>query len=250
LAQAAELVIDATVPQGPTGGNARGHAASLLVLWLLGIRIAEVRMRITMDTAETRRALLGRQADLVERSLAPCAAICAEAAERWSGHQRADLLGSGPCLGSAQFAAAKLIETAGIHASSQDIEEFHHLNYFVGRPGEMPTVVFTAATSAAASRTRELMATLQQLGRPTLLVTDATADASRELHLQLPHAEEWLLPLLHIAPALMLAGAWAQKAGATPFRGHAGPWAGAQQARLVRDSLIQSASQDIDKGGV
>ena len=250
LAQAAELVIDTTVPQCPTGGNARGHAAALIVLWLLGIRIAEVRMRITMEAADTRRALLTRQADPVERSLAACAAMCAEAAERWSGDQRADLLGSGPCLGSAQFAAAKLIETAGIHASAQDIEEFHHLNYFIGRPGEMPTVVFTAAASAGASRTCELMTTLQQLGRPTLLVTDAAAHASKNLHLHLPHTEEWLLPLLHVAPALMLAGAWAQKAGATPFRGHAGPWAGAQQARLVRDSLIQSATRDIDEGAV
>jgi glucosamine--fructose-6-phosphate aminotransferase (isomerizing) len=251
LAQAAELVIDLGVPQSATGANARGHAAALMALWLVGVRIAEVRMRITMEEADARRGLIARQADPVEHSLAACAAICAQAADRWSGHRNADLLGSGPCLGSAQFAAAKLVEATGIHASPQDIEEFHHLNYFVDRPEETPTIVFTAADAAAASRTRELTGTLQDLGRPTLLITDAAADTSsrqnQHLHLQLPTAEEWMLPLLHIAPAVMLAAAWAEQAGCTAFRGHAGPWAGAQQGRLVRDSFIQSKPQDRDE---
>jgi len=251
LAQAAELVIDLSIPQGSTGANARGHAAALMTLWLIGIRIAEVRMRITMEEADARRALIARQADPVERSLAACAAVCARAADRWSGHRNADLLGSGPCLGAAQFAAAKLVETTGIHASAQDIEEFHHLNYFVDRPAEMPTIVFTATDAAAASRTRELAGTLHDLGRPTLLITDAAADTSspqnQHLHLQLPTAEEWVLPLLHLAPAIMLAASWAEKAGCTPFRGHAGAWAGAQQGRLVRESFIQSGPQDRDE---
>jgi glucosamine--fructose-6-phosphate aminotransferase (isomerizing) len=251
LAQAAELVIDLGVPQGSTGANARAHAAALMALWLVGIRIAEVRMRITMEEADARRALIARQADPVECSLAACAAVCAQAADRWSGHRNADLLGSGPCLGSAQFAAAKLVEAAGIHASAQDIEEFHHLNYFVDQPAEIPTIVFTAADAAAASRTQELTGTLEDLGRPTLLIKDAATETlSRDhqhLYLPIPTAEEWVLPLLHIAPAVMLAGAWAEKAVCTPFRGHAGPWAGAQQGRLVRDSFIQSRPQERDE---
>lgn len=249
LAQEAELVIDLAVAHAPAGANARGHAAALIALWLLGTRIAEVRMRITMKEADARRALIAAQADPVERSLADCATICAQAAELWRCHRRADLLGSGPALGSADFAAAKLVETAGIHASAQDIEEFHHLNYFIDRPDEMPTIVFTAARAAAASRTQELASTLRELGRPTLWVTDAATDTSPDLHLQLPSAAEWLLPLLHIAPAVMLAHAWAEKQGGTPFRGHAGPWAGAQRARLVRDSFMQSGPDEIDEGG-
>jgi glucosamine--fructose-6-phosphate aminotransferase (isomerizing) len=250
LSQAAELVIGLDPPQGKAGANARGHAAALMALWLLGIRIAEVRMRMTMEEADARRALLARQADPVARSLGDCAAVCAHAAERWGGHQHADVLGSGPCLGSAAFAAAKLVETTGVHAAAQDIEEFHHLNYFCDRPGDIPTIVFTAARAAAASRTQELAATLQELGRPTLLVSDAAPDGLNALGLKLPCTEEWLLPLLHIAPAVMLAGAWAVKAGCTPFRGHAGPWAGAQQARLVRNSVIQSGSQAREEGPV
>ena len=248
LAQETELVIDLAVAQPQAGANARGHAAALIALWLLGTRIAEVRMRITMEEADAQRALIVAQADPVERSLAECAAICAEAAANWRGHWRADLLGSGPALGSAEFATAKLVETVGIHASAQDIEEFHHLNYFVDQPGEMPTIVFTAARAAAASRTQELASTLRELGRPTLWVTDAATDTSPHLHLQLPSAAEWLLPLLHIAPAVMLAHAWAQTQGSTPFRDHAGPWAGAQRARLVRDSSIQTGPNEIDEG--
>jgi glucosamine--fructose-6-phosphate aminotransferase (isomerizing) len=251
LAQSAELVIDIALPQTPHGANARGHAAALIALWLLGLRIAEVRMRMTMGEADARRALIARQADPVERSLTACAAIAAQAADRWSVHCRADMLGSGPCLGSAHFAAAKLVEATGIHASPQDIEEFHHLNYFVDRPGETPAVVFTAAAAAAASRAAELAGTLHDLGRPTLLISDEAAGASRphpeRLHVQLPTTEEFLLPLLHIAPALMLAGAWAEKAGCTPFRGHAGPWQGAQRASLVRDSAIQPSPQNPDE---
>ena len=59
----------------------------------------------------------------------------------------------------------------------QDIEEFFHLNYFVAEPAEVATLVFAGAGSAASSRTRELSRTLQDLGRPFLLLTDdATFD--------------------------------------------------------------------------
>ena len=241
LAEAAELVGNIAVPPCP-GAVARGYAATLLGVWLLGIRIAEVRLRQTMDVANARRSLLTRQADLLEQALAPAAVACAAAAAQLHPARCADLLGSGPTIGSARFAAAKLIEIAGTHAVAQDAEEFHHLNYFVRSPETLPTVVFTAAGARAASRMSELSATLEQLGRPGLLITDQDPSGvgawSKKHLLRLPPTAEWLLPLLHAVPAIMLAQAWAAQAGATPFRDHAGPWRGAQDAGLVRNSAI------------
>jgi glucosamine--fructose-6-phosphate aminotransferase (isomerizing) len=226
LALAAEAVIDVAASATADSGAARGYAAALLAAWLLGIRIAEIRLRVTMDEANTRRALLIHQADRIERSIPASAATCRHAAERWKACHIADLLGSGPALGSAQFAAAKLIEAAGIHATAQDLEEFHHLNYFIARPADLPTVLFTAAASAAASRAQELAATLQVLGRPTLLISDTDATAAQNvLHLKLPATSE---------------AAWSDAAATMPFHDHAGPWRGARDAGLVRNSSILS----------
>ncbi|MFT3820786.1 MAG: SIS domain-containing protein [Rubrivivax sp.] len=239
LGRAAEKILDIAVPPSTPAPGVRSYVASLLGLYLLGIRLGEVLMGYTMDEANRLRAALAGLADPLSRLSQDSEAALEGHVERWGTFAAADALGSGPAWGSAAFAAAKLVEAAGVHACAQDAEEFHHLNFFVDRPQEVPALVFAAAGAASSTRTRELVATLQQLGRPHLVVGGGEGFAAPEHHLPMPPAPEFFAPLLHAVPGA-LAGAYAAEArSAVHYRGHAGPWRGAQGAGLVRRSSIE-----------
>ena len=244
LGRGAVKVLDLPWLEAGTPLNTFSYCASLLGLYLLGIRIAEARMRISMDSANAlRRSLSGLQ-DSMATSIACCEAPLAARARSWERCQAADILGSGPAAGAAAYCAAKLIEAAGIHAAAHDIEEFFHIEYFVANPTALPTVVFAPARSLAAGRVTELLPTLQQLGRPFLLLTDDPAFGPPHDTLALPGTQELLTPLLDIIPAATLAAYWADQIGAEPFRGHDGPWRSSHAAALVRGSAIQSLTAE------
>ena len=57
-----------------------------------------------------------------------------DAAQKVDHRQPILFLGAGPARGAAMFAAAKVIEAVGQSASSQDVEEWAHLEYFNDPP--------------------------------------------------------------------------------------------------------------------
>ncbi len=238
VGSAASKCLDIAIPPAPSAPGTRSYVASLLGLYLLGIRLAEVRMAMTMDTANALRKTLAALADPLTGLADQCRPSLQSFAERHKGAQAADILGSGPSFGTAAYGAAKLIEAAGIHAAAIDAEEFHHLNYFVAAPETLPTVLFAPSAAASSGRTRELVETLAELGRPHLVVTDDPGFAPPEVRIVLPPAPEFFQPVLQTVPAALLAAFWTKANGATPYRGHTGPWRGAAGAHLVRNSKL------------
>jgi glucosamine--fructose-6-phosphate aminotransferase (isomerizing) len=239
LAQFAERWVDTRVEETVPAPGARTYVASLLALYLLVIRIAEVLMRITMDEANALRRELAAAGAAMDGMGEACAGQLEDLAGRWRDARAFDMLGSGPCLASAAYGAAKLVEAAGVHACAQDAEEFFHLNYFVDRPGEVPAVVFAPSNAAFAARAGELAATLGPLGRPSLVITDQAGFGGGLDELVLPVVREAFAPLLHAAPAALLAAYSAATRAVPHYRGHDGPWIGARGAALVRGSKIE-----------
>lgn len=239
LGQSAERILGIAIPSSTNAPGTRSYVASMLAGFSIGIRLAEVLMTMTMDQANALRGEITGLADKLGEASRISAGPVLELTELWQGFQSADVLGSGPALASAGYGAAKLVEAAGIHATAQDAEEFHHLNYFVAAPDRVPVIAFAAGTSRAASRTLELVGTLEGLGRPALIVTDTAELPAYGTQLRLPEVREWFAPLIHTVPAAHLAAAWADKIGITHYRGHTGPWRHAQGAGLVRNSALE-----------
>jgi len=239
LGLSAERVLGIAIPGAAPAPGTRSYVAALLAGYALGIRLAEVRMTMTMDEANALRAeIAGLAAALAEASRVSAEPLATLAAA-WQEFRTVDVLGSGPALASAGYGAAKLVEAAGLHATAEDAEEFHHLNYFVSAPETIPTIVLAAPQSLAASRVRELLTALEGLGRPTVLLTGPDAPPGYGTWLELPAVREWFSPLLHTVPTAHLAAAWSHLLSATHYRGHAGPWHQAQGAGLVRGSAIE-----------
>lgn len=242
LGRSAEKIIDISIPAAPSAPGTRSYVASLLGLYSLAIRIAEVLMCMTMDQANALRTEIAGMGEAAARAIA---ATRSAKQPDWRTTFAADCLASGPSLASARFLAAKLVEAAGMHAIAQDAEEFHHLNYFVDRPDTVPAVLFAPSGAAAASRQCELADTLSVLGRPSLILTDDPALADRPGVLHLPPVREAFAPLLHCGPAAIIAAEAARARDIGHYRGHTGPWRGAQGAGLVRNSPIILRTEEV-----
>jgi glucosamine--fructose-6-phosphate aminotransferase (isomerizing) len=242
-AQAAEKALDISIPASVSAPGTRSYVASLLGVYLLSLRIAEVLMCITMDRAGALRRELAGMSNALHGLSENMEAAVRERVDSWGLFHAADVLASGPSFGSASYTAAKLVEAAGIHASAQDVEEFHHLNYFVDTPESTPAIVFAPTRSVAITRNRELVTTLEQLGRPYLAITDDASFAPAKNVLVLPQVGEFFAPILQTVPGALLSAFAAAQRKATHYRGHTGPWRGARDAALVRNSKIELANQ-------
>ncbi|UIJ83208.1 SIS domain-containing protein [Rhizobium leguminosarum] len=239
LGQAAEKHLEIPIPAAMPAPGTRTYVASLIGIYHIGIRIAEMLMCMTMDHAEAlRRELKNTHVALLE-AVKASEPIAAELAKKWASASRMDCLGSGPSLASAHYAAAKLVEAVGIHATPQDAEEFHHLNYFVDDPQDVPTILFAPSSALSHARSLELVDALDQLGRPKLIVTDDSAYCGSQDALILPAVSEAFSPIVHTVPAALLAAHLADLRQVPHYRGHTGPWRGAQNAGLVRNSKIE-----------
>lgn len=236
LGQAANRILDSRIPDFVPAPGTRSYAASMVALYLLSIRISEVLISMTMDNANLlRRELieLGGKLDGLSGTLE---AQTADIASRWHNFESLDSLGAGPSLASAAYCAAKLVEAAGMHAAWQDLEEFHHLNYFVLEAHRTPAVVFAGSNARSWSRAHELTVALGQLERPHVYVSDkAITDVETVL---VPATREWFAPIAETIPAALLAANIANLRGVPHYRGHTGLWRGAQGAAFVKDSTI------------
>lgn len=239
LGQAAEKHLEIPIPPAAPAPGTRSYVASLLGVYHLGIRIAEMLMAMTMDQAEALRRDLRQTSAALKEAAALSEPVVSRLGEEWASAERMDCLGSGPSLASAYYAAAKLVEAAGVHAAPQDAEEFHHLNYFVTDPGKVPTILFAPSSALSRSRGLELIEALDQLGRPKLIVTDARDYSASSDVLVLPQVAEAFAPIVHTVPAAMLSAFIADRRNVVHYRGHTGPWRGAQNAGLVRNSKLE-----------
>ncbi|MEV0381267.1 hypothetical protein [Nonomuraea sp. NPDC050643] len=86
-------------------------------------------------------------AEAVEDTVAAVRPRCADLAARVAEAPVTMMLGPGPGpgpgYGSARYAAAKVIEAAGVYAAGQDLEEWEHVETLAGPPGT-PTFVIAA----------------------------------------------------------------------------------------------------------
>lgn len=241
LGTSADRILDSKVADSVPAPGTRSYVASLVALYLLSIRISEVLISMTMDHANTLRGELvdlGKAMDGADGLLGNQAE---DIATRWCKFESLDSLGAGPSLASAAYCAAKLVEAAGMHAAWQDLEEFHHLNYFVVESHRTPAIVFASTNSRAWSRANELKAALGQLERPHVYVSDKQIDGVETL--VVPTTREWFVPIVQSVPAALLAAHVAHQREIPHYRGHTGLWRGAQGAAFVKDSKIIMASE-------
>jgi glucosamine--fructose-6-phosphate aminotransferase (isomerizing) len=188
LAQAAEKMLDCTVPDFAFAPGVRSYRISLVTLYLLAIRLAEMHSRMTQDEANAMRNELKNTADAIEATIEATNARARELAEAVADQKDFVFTGDGPNYATALFSAAKVIEAAGRHAMGQDTEEWAHLQYFVNVDAKTPTFVISPGARGH-SRAAELVEPIKRIGRTLVAVVPEGDQAIA------PQAD-WVLPVV------------------------------------------------------
>jgi glucosamine--fructose-6-phosphate aminotransferase (isomerizing) len=142
-----------------------------------------------------------------------------ELATRLSGEPDWVFVGAGPSYATALFCAAKLVESCGVHAWAQELEEWGHIQFFNAR-AQTPTCLIVPP-GRSVDRAAELLPYIKGVGRYTLVVTQGAhplLPAHADVILPVPHAmDEVFTPLVYCLAGELLAYYLAESRGAAFF---------------------------------
>jgi glutamine---fructose-6-phosphate transaminase (isomerizing) len=163
VTQMADRTISVQVPdRGPSPGI-RTYSATLLGMFLLAIRIGEIKNKYHQDAANAMRKELANLADVVQATIQACEKPAQDAAQALKDASVMMFVGSGPSYGTAMFSAAKVVEAAAVLALGQDLEEYWHVERFA-LPADIP-VFLIAPPGRSHWRAVQLVDTIKKAGR-------------------------------------------------------------------------------------
>jgi glutamine---fructose-6-phosphate transaminase (isomerizing) len=228
VAKAAERVLDCTVPDFAPAPGIRSYRISLLMLYLLAIRLAEVSGRLTQDQAGQMREQLKGTADAIEATIKAVEKRSRELATAVADQRNFVFVGDGPNYATALFSAAKVIEAAGRHAMGQDTEEWAHLQYFVNVDPATPTFIISPA-GRGHGRAAELVEVMRRIGRNVIaVVPEGDQQIAAEAAWVLPvvgEVPEVFSPMVYAVAGELFSGHLSQAVSEPPFRGFADAYA-------------------------
>jgi glucosamine--fructose-6-phosphate aminotransferase (isomerizing) len=224
IAEVAERVLDCSVPDFAPAPGIRSYRVSLLVLYLLAIRLAEVSGRLTQVQAGQMREQLKGTADAIAATIQAVEERTRELATAVAEQTNFVFVGDGPNYATALFSAAKVIEAAGRHAMGQDTEEWAHLQYFVNVEPATPTFIISPA-GRGHGRAAELVEVMRRIGRTVIAVVPEGDE-------QIAIGADWVLPVVGEVPEVfspmvyavageLFSAYLAQAVNEPPFRGFA-----------------------------
>jgi len=242
LAQAAEKMLDCSVPDFAFAPGVRSYRVSLLALYLLAIRLAEVAGRLNQDEANGLRRELKNSADAIEATIAAVRDQARSLAKATAAQKVFVFIGDGPNLATAQFSAAKVIEAAGRHGLGQETEEWAHLQYFVNVDAQTPTFLISPG-GRGHGRAAELVEPIKRVGRLLAAVVPAGDKAiAPQADWVLPvvgQVREIFTPMVYPVAGELFAAYLAEISGEPFFRGFSGPYSVEEAGRnTIRNSRV------------
>lgn len=242
LAQAAEKVLDCSVPDFAFAPGVRSYRVSLLMLYLLAIRMAEVSDRMSQEEANALRRELKGTADAIEATISAIHSRTRQLAEAVAAHNNFVYVGDGPNYATALFSAAKVLEAAGRQAMGQESEEWNHLQYFASADRAIPTC-FISPGGRGHDRVAELLEPARRTGRTIIaVVPDGDNAVAPQADWVLPvvgSVREIFSPMVYAVAGELLAAHLADVVGETPFRGFTGPYDGERPGiNTIRNSRV------------
>lgn len=224
LAVNADRVLTLNIPAFDPSPGVRSYGAMLCALYLLAIRLGEVRLKITgeeisgyrQDVLLLMEHLSANYEDYNQTALA--------AAGYYKECYGAEFYGSGYELGSAIYGSQKAYEARGIMASCSDTENWFHVNYFLKDYQRVMTVIFADLHNEAHSRTKEMIMRLQEMGRSVVLITNDNSLSGRWTFRFPQETAGFLSPMVEFAPAAMLMAFLTALASEPYSRGFSGIW--------------------------
>lgn len=169
--EAAATLAIAIPPMGRAPGI-RSYTVQLLTLFLCALRLGEIRQVLSSQETATWRQRLRDVATSMQETIAVNDAAIQHLVARWRDQDDWVFVGAGPSYATALFCAAKLVESCGVHAWAQELEEWGHIQFF-NRRAQTPTCLIVPP-GRSVDRALELLPYVKGIGRYTIAVTDST----------------------------------------------------------------------------
>jgi glucosamine--fructose-6-phosphate aminotransferase (isomerizing) len=158
-------------PMGRAPGI-RSYTVQLLTLLLCALRMGEIRRVLSPAVATAWRQQLQEVASNMAATIQVNDALARQTAERWRDEPAWVFLGAGPSYATGLFCAAKLVESCGVNAWAQELEEWGHIQFFNRREHTPTCLIMPPGRSV--ERALELLPYVKGIGRHTLVVADST----------------------------------------------------------------------------
>ena len=249
IAKTADVSIDITTPWMDIP-RIRTYTASQIAMYQIALRLAEVRKAISYKEGRTVRDWFTQAADIGEATHQANSTLIRELAHEFCHAPAFFFLGGGPNLGSAMFAAAKILECEGSIAQPQDIEEWLHLQRFLKQTG-MP-VFLIAPYGLSYRRAIEQARVIKRVQAKLIAVvekgeTEISSIADYVIPIQ-GHLPEEMTPLVYSDPLEIFASDLAEENKEPYFRDFTGPWAStdADDPIWFNEKLTSRSQLDLD----
>lgn len=151
------------------------YYASLLILYLIGLRLAVLRGRLAAEKAEQIKGYLADSIDDVIDTADRLQERVTRLAQAFREHDTFLFLGSGPSYATALLSAAKLFEQPHLNGVPQQLEEWAHQQFFFTRPGGPPIFV-VVPLGASRDRALEQIGGSKRVGATVIAICDADDD--------------------------------------------------------------------------
>lgn len=218
----------------------RSYYANMYALLTQAIRMGELKMHYPMSQAGKYKQACVDYAASYEPVMEQIDDQMFELAKTWKDLEKFEFVACGPEATTAWFGAAKVYEASGDIATSENTEDWCHINYFAKDPENIGTVVIIGKDSTAYNRTVEVTRVMARIGRPTLVITDGDkADFPAEVTVcTVPSPEySFAFQLMNYVPINLLSGYIAKMKDAKFFRGGEGVF-GIDDGSIIKQSEI------------
>jgi glucosamine--fructose-6-phosphate aminotransferase (isomerizing) len=207
ITQEAAATLAVTIPAMGRAPGIRSYTVQLLTLFLCALRLGEMRHVLSSEEAIRWRQRLRHVATSMEETIAANDAPIRRLVEHWRDEQDWVFVGAGPSYATALFSAAKLVESCGVHAWAQELEEWGHIQFF-NRRARTPTCVIVPP-GRSVDRALELLPYVKGIGRYTIAVASSEQPflpTQVDMVLPVPHlADEVFSPLVYCLAGELLA---------------------------------------------
>lgn len=208
-AKAAKYMYHVETPEGCNSPGLRSYFASMIAITALGAYIGVEQGHITQERFdEIRTGIVTYTKSFMEQYACMDDQIFA-LGETWKDYGKFEVIGDCSQHASAQFVEEKLIECAGVYAAHADSEDWCHINFFLREPETIGTIFQAPVDGPGFDRMLYTIRSAAGVGRPVLVVTDATEDVFPEgvTVCRTPKAPElWMSPLMEFIPGSLMGG--------------------------------------------
>lgn len=206
-ALAADRVFHVETPDGCNSPGLRSYFASMIALNAFSAYVGLIQGHITQARFDEIQQQIVQYTKTFLEDLERIDNQMFSIALDWKDFSKFEIIGDENEGFSAQFVEEKMIECAGVHCTHADSEDWCHINYFLREPDTIGTIALINSQAPDFDRMQYTLQSAVDIGRPVLVVTDASADDSipEETSIcRITPAEPWLMPLMDFIPGSLL----------------------------------------------